>query len=183
VVKHTKPTPEGLESDVELDGTLEFMRMFWQIAHGLESTSKRMSRTLAVTGPQRLVIRILGQFEELSAGQLARVMCVHPSTLTGVLRRLEERSLIARRRDPEDGRRALFGLTNRGRQIDAVKSGTVEAVVRRVLARASTRQLEAAKALLRQLGEELGPAEPGRARAAPAAKSARQSKRERSGRR
>jgi DNA-binding MarR family transcriptional regulator len=146
--------------DVELDGPLEFMRLLWQVAHGLESTSKRMSRTLTVTGPQRLVIRILGQFEELSAGQLASTMCVHPSTLTGVLRRLEDRELIERRRDPEDGRRALFGLTSRGRRVDALKSGTVEAAVRRVLASAGERRIEGARGLLRQLGEELNPPEP-----------------------
>ncbi len=145
---------------MELDGTLEFMRLLWQVAHGLEATSKRMSRTLDVTGPQRLVIRILGQSEELSAGQLARTMCVHPSTLTGVLRRLEERALIERRRDPADGRRALFALTARGRQIDAVRSGTVEVVVRRVLSRTSDRQVEAARTVLSELGAELatGPA-------------------------
>ena len=157
--KRVKPTPDQSRA-VELDGTLEFMRLLWQVAHGLESTSKRMSRTLAVTGPQRLVIRILGQYEELSAGQLARTMCVHPSTLTGVLRRLEDRSLIERRRDPEDGRRALFGLTSRGRQVDAVKTGTVEVVVRRVLSHASERQIDGARALLRLLGEELNPVEP-----------------------
>lgn len=179
--KRGKPTHEESSGAVELDGTLEFMRLLWQVAHGLEATSKRMARTLAVTGPQRFVIRILGRHSELSAGQLARTMCVHPSTLTGVLRRLERHALIERRRDPADGRRALFALTASGRQLDAVKSGTVEAVVRRTLARASERQMDGARAFLRLLGEELIPPEQGKPTARRATK--RRGKRRRDPRR
>ena len=37
-------------------------------------------------------------------------MHVHPSTLTGILKRLERQGLVERRADPRDGRRALFGV-------------------------------------------------------------------------
>ena len=46
----------------------------------------------------------------------------HPSTLTGVLRRLETRGMLLRRSDPRDARRALFGLTPRGRKMDTLRT-------------------------------------------------------------
>lgn len=51
---------------------------------------------------------MMGKLPGLSAGQLARALHVHPSTLTGVLRRLESRRAIERRAAPEGGRRAHF---------------------------------------------------------------------------
>src|ERR1700733_2332457 len=44
-----------------LDAVLDFMRLLWSIEHGLQSASKHMEGTLGITGPQRLVLRIVGQ--------------------------------------------------------------------------------------------------------------------------
>src|SRR5262245_29554389 len=91
-----------------LGDVLEFMRVLWAVDHALQSTSKRMESTLGVTGPQRLVIRIVGRFPGVAAGQLARILHVHPSTLTGILKRLEQRAVISRQSDPEDALRAVL---------------------------------------------------------------------------
>ena len=111
---------------------LEFMRVVWALDHALQKTSKRMETMLGITAPQRLVIRILGRFPGMSAGLLAIVLHLHPSTLTGVLKRLQRRGLITRRADPRDRRRAVFGLTAKGRSLDVEAEGTVEAAVRAV---------------------------------------------------
>ena len=109
---------------------LEFMRMVWALDHALQKTSKRMEMVLGITAPQRLVIRILGRFPGMSAGLLAIILHLHPSTLTGVLKRLQRRGLITRRADPRDCRRAIFGLTAMGRSLNVEAEGTVEAAVR-----------------------------------------------------
>ena len=124
--------PEGAD---QLGPVLEFMKLLWAVDHGLQSMSKRMEARFGITGPQRLVVRIVGRFPGISAGALAEVLHVHPSTLTGVLRRLETRGMLLRRADPKDARRALFGLTSRGRKMDTLRTGTVEQAVRRVLTR------------------------------------------------
>lgn len=124
--------PEGAD---QLGPVLEFMKQLWAVDHGLQSVSKRMESRFGITGPQRLVVRIVGRFPGISAGALAEVLHVHPSTLTGVLRRLETRGMLVRRTDPKDARRALFGLTPRGRKMDTLRTGTVEQAVRRVLTR------------------------------------------------
>ncbi len=116
-----------------LGPVLEFMRALWALDHALQSASKRMEARVGVTAPQRLVVRIVGRFPGISAGEVAEILHVHPSTLTGVLKRLEARKVILRRVDPGDARRHLLALTARGRDLDALRSGTIEEVVRQVL--------------------------------------------------
>jgi DNA-binding MarR family transcriptional regulator len=132
------------------------MQLLWAVTHGLESTSKRMRSSVGVTGPQRLVVRLIGHFGDASPGDLADVLHVHPSSLTGVLRRLERAGLIRRRRDPGDGRRAILTLTRRGQRLNDRRSGTVESSVRRALARFSAAKIDSAREILRALARELG---------------------------
>jgi len=132
------------------------MRLLWAVDHGLQSTSKRMESTLGLTGPQRLVLRLVGRFPGITAGRLAQILHVHPSTLTGVLKRMEKRGLLDRKSDPLDGRKALFALTESGRALDVPATGTVEAAVQRALARLPKARLTAAQEVLATLAEELG---------------------------
>ncbi|WP_232537203.1 MarR family winged helix-turn-helix transcriptional regulator [Cystobacter fuscus] len=153
------PTTVGRDNKAPLGEVLEFMRLLWAVDHGLQSTSKRMESTLGLTGPQRLVLRLVGRFPGITAGRLAQIMHVHPSTLTGVLKRMEKRGLLERKSDPLDGRKALFALTEAGRTMDVPATGTVEAAVERVLSRLSRARLQAAQEALTALAEELGGAD------------------------
>src|SRR4051812_3829305 len=137
-----------------LGAVLDFMRLLWAVDHALQSASKRMEAIYGVTGPQRLVVRIVGRFPGIAAGRVAEILHVHPSTLTGILKRLEQRGILLRRRDPRDARRALFGLTPKGKKLDTVKTGMVEQAVRRVLAR-DPGQIVAAQQMLAALSAEL----------------------------
>ncbi|WP_407692893.1 MarR family winged helix-turn-helix transcriptional regulator [Pyxidicoccus xibeiensis] len=139
-----------------LGEVLEFMRLLWAVDHGLQSTSKRMESTLGLTGPQRLVVRLVGRFPGITAGTLAQILHVHPSTLTGVLKRLEKRGLLERKADPLDGRKALFALTESGRALDIPSEGTVEASVQRVLSRMSRTRILCTQDVLTALAQELG---------------------------
>jgi DNA-binding MarR family transcriptional regulator len=151
----TKFSPESTESPSDLGEVLSFMQTIWELDHQLQSRSKRMAASLGVTGRQRLVIRILGRFPSIPAGRLAELLKVHPSTLTGVLQRLDQRGLVVRSRDPADARRAVLSLSPKGRALNGRTSGTVEAAVRRVLERAPPRTIELARALLTDLSAEL----------------------------
>jgi MarR family transcriptional regulator, organic hydroperoxide resistance regulator len=139
-----------------LGETLLFMHQLWELAHALQVRSKRMARTLGVTSSQRLVIRVLGQSPGITARELAGALGIHPSTLTGVLARLERRELISRKVDPSDRRRARFVLTERGKRIDREKKGTVEAAVRRALDKAGLATVGKTSEMLGLLVAELG---------------------------
>jgi DNA-binding MarR family transcriptional regulator len=115
--------------------TLQFMQRVWELVHALDVRSKRMAQTIGVTGPQRLVIRVVGQKPAQTASDIAHMLGLHPSTLTGVLARLEGRGLLQREVDAADRRRARFTLTAAGKAVDRERKGTVEAATRRALAR------------------------------------------------
>jgi len=131
------------------------MRVLWAVVHGLERSSKRMNAAIGVTGPQRLVLRVAGLFPGLSAGDLATIMHVHPSTLTGVLERLTAQRLISRVADPHDRRRAVLRLTPRGRRVNSVRAGTVESAVADALSGTSRSDRAATRRVLERLAERL----------------------------
>jgi DNA-binding MarR family transcriptional regulator len=138
-----------------LPDVLQFMQLLWAVVHGLERTSKRMTSEIGVTGPQRLVLRVVGLFPGLSAGDLATVLHVHPSTLTGVIQRLVDQRLLARNDDPRDRRRAVLQLTRRGARANAVQPGTVEAVIAQALDDISDHERLATQRVLQQLADHL----------------------------
>lgn len=147
VTRAPRPRPTG--------ETLRFMQRLWELVHALAVRSKRMGRTLGVTGPQRLVIRVVGQSPDATAKQISDILGLHPSTLTGVLARLESQKMIQRRIDSADRRRVRFRLTAAGRRVDRERKGTVEAAVRRAMGRADRTMIAQTEALLALVVEEL----------------------------
>ena len=138
-----------------LGPVLSFMRALWGVNHGLESTSRRMKVRLGVTGPERIVIRLVGRFAGISAGELARILRVHPSTLTGLVKRLSRRGLLLRSPDPADARRALLTLTSKGEAVDGERHGTVEAAVTSALDALSPCDVRAAVTVLDALARAM----------------------------
>lgn len=138
-----------------LGEALEFMRALWGVNHALESTSRRMKSSFGVTGPERMVVRLVGRYPRISAGDLARILRVHPGTLTGLLKRLARRGILSRGLDSSDGRKALFVLTPKGEAIDSLRRGTVEAAVKAALAALPARDVLSTMMALETLNREL----------------------------
>ncbi len=138
-----------------LGPTLEFLECLWHVNHAMERVSARMSRDLGITGAQRLAIRCIGKYPGLTAGQLAAMLHLDRGTISSALGRLEEKGLLERRADPNDGRRVTLGLTQGGRELDRPMERTIEAVVEGVLGDAEPADLEAARRLLGHLARAL----------------------------
>lgn len=147
-------------AEMALDPVLQFMRLMWEVDHGLHKVSKRMASSIGLTGPQRLAIRVIGRSPGMAAGELATLMHLDPSTVTGIIRRLEQSRMITRQVDPTDARRARLSLTAKGRVIDRRTAGTVEAAVRRALGSLSPQEVEGASRMLSALAAELLDGEP-----------------------
>jgi DNA-binding MarR family transcriptional regulator len=147
----------GAPASADLPDVLQFMQLLWAVVHGLERTSKRMTSAIGVTGPQRLVVRVVGLFPGISAGDLAAILHVHPSTLTGVLERLVRQRLIVRVDHSEDRRRTVLRLTALGKRANRAKRGTVEFAIAEALAGVSDRDRAAARRVLARLADHLEP--------------------------
>jgi DNA-binding MarR family transcriptional regulator len=135
---------------------LEFLRLIWAMDHALQVRSKHMARTIRVTGPQRLALRLIENAPGLTASDLTERLHVHKSTLSGVLQRLEAVGLISRQTDTEDARRQRLSVTPAGRALAERRTGTVEATVADVLREFSPRDVDAARRVLQRLGDRLG---------------------------
>ncbi|MFM2420089.1 MAG: hypothetical protein RL385_4812 [Pseudomonadota bacterium] len=139
-----------------LGPALDFLQRLWQLNHALEQVSSRMEKRLGVTAQQRLILRCVGKYPGMTAGQLASLLHVDPGTVSAALRRLERKGLLERRRDPRDKRRASLGLTAKGRGLDQPVEGTVEHAVERLLDGSSREEVETMVRVVDRLTALLG---------------------------
>ena len=138
-----------------LDPVLAFVADLWAVNHATERASKRMEAAIGVTAQQRILIRIVGRHPGISPGQLAAILSLDAGTISAAIRRLEERGLFQRRRDPRDKRRYALGLTAAGRALDEPKKGTVEGAVAAMIAATPAAELDLVSSFLRRLQGEL----------------------------
>jgi MarR family transcriptional regulator, organic hydroperoxide resistance regulator len=139
----------------KLPEVLDFMQVLWRVVHGLERRSKRMAVRTGVTGPQRLVIRLVGLDPRISASELAALLHVHRSTMTGVLRRLEHQGMLSRRPYAHDRRRSELTLSARGQKMNRTRSDTAEARIGDALQCLSTRDRLCTRRALAAIAERL----------------------------
>jgi len=133
------------------DPALVFLRTVWALDHRLQSHSKRMKARAGVTGPQRLVLRILELAPGTGPSELARVLFFHKSTITVILRSLEKAKLVRRTPNATDRRAVVLSLTPKGRRAAEQRTGTVEAVFRKTLARMPAGDVQVARRVLDEL--------------------------------
>lgn len=146
------PSPDELP----LNPALSFLQRIWELNHALQRLSSRMERTLGISAPQRFIVRCVGRYPGMTAGQLATMLHLDRGSVSAALRRLERQGLLKRRRDPRDRRRVTLGLTRKGRAMDVARSGTVESAVVHLLESSSTSEIEVTRSVLRRLSAALG---------------------------
>ncbi len=140
-----------------LDPTLDFLRLLWSIEHNLQSTSKRMASRLGITGPQRLVLKVVAEFPGISATEVAHLLRLHPSTITGILQRLTTKRLLLRATDPIDTRRVRLRALPAARRFTRPLPGTVEYAVGRTLKQFASDSVQTAQSLLAAIAASLEP--------------------------
>lgn len=138
-----------------LGPALDFLERTWRANHAMQRVSNRMARDLGLTGPQRLVVRAIGKYPGIPASQLASILHLDRGTISSALNRLEQRGLIERRADPNDGRRVSLGLTEGGRAFDRPTEHTIEATVEQLLGTISKDDLAVTARVLGALADAL----------------------------
>jgi MarR family transcriptional regulator, organic hydroperoxide resistance regulator len=137
---------------------LDFLRELWALDHALQKLSKRMERTIGVSGPQRLALRLVARFPGLPAGRLARLLHLHPSTVSGLVKRLAERGLILRSSEGPDRRRAQLRVTPAGIELLSSSHPTIESAVLSALGRVPPRKVDAALKVMASVSMSLAAA-------------------------
>ena len=84
-----------------------------------ESYSASHIRTLGLTPPQFDIVATLGNTDGMSFKELGEKTLITKGTLTGVVDRLEAKSLVRRIASPSDGRSQTVQLTRKGEMLFA----------------------------------------------------------------
>jgi len=88
-----------------------------RIVHALHESSRWAEKTLGLSGAQLFVLHALAEAPRLSLNELAARTHTHQSSVSTVVSRLVARGLVVRGRSPVDARRAVLGLSARGRRV------------------------------------------------------------------
>lgn len=143
--------PHSEEKTFPLSPALGFLREIWRLNHAIERLSKKMEASYGITAQQRMIIRLVGKYPGMTAGQLAEQLHLDPGTISAAIRRLEGKGLLSRRPDMRDKRRVALGLTASGRTLDQPATGTVEWVVESLMKKSSSADIEATAGTLGSL--------------------------------
>lgn len=125
------------------------LRGLRQVVKALEDSSRELYLEYGLTASQLWLLRTLEANGPLPAGPLARQLAIHPSTLTALAARLEQRGLITRMREPGDRRFVRLRLTPAGVRLAARSPVTPQGRLVRALETlpaSRLRQLEGAMA-------------------------------------
>lgn len=88
-----------------------------RIIQSITIHSKSLVKKVGLTGPQLVILLEVSKYDEISVGKIAKAISLSQATVTGILERLEKKSLILRRRDNIDRRRVLVRMTEDGLQL------------------------------------------------------------------
>jgi DNA-binding MarR family transcriptional regulator len=83
----------------------------------LEQVYERLIAPLGLSILEWYALRALYQDNGLSASHLATLVCRHPSSMTALLDRMEEKRLLCRKVDPDDRRSVRIFLCEEGSAI------------------------------------------------------------------
>ncbi|QAY63930.1 MarR family transcriptional regulator [Xylanimonas allomyrinae] len=117
ILRGAEPVPDATEPHppTPLDAAV--------VARDLRVAFARLRRRLravaltdALSPSQAAVVTRLGKGEAASASALAALENVRPQSMAATVGALEDRGLVAREADPDDGRRQLLRLTPAGRE-------------------------------------------------------------------
>lgn len=101
------------ESSVQ-DYELRILRSLRRITRAIALHSRHLESCSHITAPQLVCLRIVIEAGPLTATAISKEMHVSPSTVVGILDRLEDKALIRRERGREDRRIVFITATPAG---------------------------------------------------------------------
>lgn len=110
----TKPPSASSEDSGDARRVMDALR---RLVRALRLSSSEVERRLGISGAQLYVLVELEAAPRCSIGDIAKRTQTDPSSVSTVVARLVEQGLVARTADPIDARRAILGVTAKGRAL------------------------------------------------------------------
>ncbi|UOQ74879.1 MarR family winged helix-turn-helix transcriptional regulator [Hymenobacter cellulosilyticus] len=109
------PSAPSADALLQLDNQLCFP--LYAVSRMLTKAYQPYLQALDLTYPQYLVFLLLWEHEELTVKELGERLLLDSGTLTPLLKRMEQKQWLSRRRDPRDERSVLIALLPAGRAL------------------------------------------------------------------
>ncbi|MDP9139892.1 MAG: MarR family transcriptional regulator [Pseudomonadota bacterium] len=114
---------------ISLDSQLCFSLYGTSIA--INRTYKPMLDGLGITYPQYLVLSVLWEEDGQTITEIANRLSLEPSTITPLVKRLEQAGFLSRQRNPEDERQVTVSLVKKGRDLQKQTGCLTDALLRK----------------------------------------------------
>ncbi|MFH1268900.1 MAG: MarR family winged helix-turn-helix transcriptional regulator [Planctomycetota bacterium] len=88
-----------------------------RITRAIDLHSRGLMQQVGLTVPQLAALQAIGRLQPIRVGALAKSIHLSQATLTGILTRLETRTLVSRARSGSDRRTVVVELTEEGRTV------------------------------------------------------------------
>ena len=88
-----------------------------RIIRSVDLYSRELATKAQITSPQLVCLLALAEKGAMTATTISREVFLSPSTIVGILDRLEERGLVKRERDSKDRRVVTVTVTDAGRRL------------------------------------------------------------------
>ena len=103
----------------DTDFDLRVLRALRRIMRAVDVYSRKLIAEHNITGPQLVCLSHIVKGKRVILSRLSRGMYMSPSTVNGILDRLEVKRLIRRERKDRDRRKVIVTATDEGREIAA----------------------------------------------------------------
>jgi len=131
----------------------EIMQSLRQIFRAIQDYSQEVSRNFGITGPQLWALKTLFGDGALSVGDLSNKMYLHPSTVSGVVDRLEKKGYVVRDRNQKDRRVVTVALTPQGKRLVKKAPNPIQGKMVYGLRKLEARKLNSIYAAIQKLVE------------------------------
>ena len=110
--------PANQEPKIPKDSyELRILQSLQRIIRAIDIHSHKLAHLYDITGPQLGCLLVIKENGPLTSGNVAKKMYLSPSTVVGIIDRLERKELIVRNRDGKDRRQVFISITPKGEKL------------------------------------------------------------------
>lgn len=102
------------DKKIIIANVIDNLRRVFQI---LNEQSKKVEKETGLTGPQLWAIKTINENSPIKVSDLANKLYLHPTTVIGIIDRLEKQNLARRQRSKDDRRVVWIELTDKGNRL------------------------------------------------------------------
>lgn len=112
---------------------LRILQAFRRIIRAVDLHSHKLATQHKITGPQLGCLLAIKENGPITSAKLAQKIILSPSTIVGIIDRLEEKKLVQRNRDSKDRRLIHIYITTAGEQLVAAAPSLLQDTLIRAL--------------------------------------------------